>query len=111
MTNESLEVVRCCPLRLIVPKLQQVVLSASKHEATIECQVSGCDCALVNCIQFSDERTIERCQFVKSDPLVLGHNNELAIVLGELEAADDCAHVDLMLQDDRIRYYVRCRVL
>ena len=89
MADEGLEVVWHRLLCFIIPNLQQVVLTSSEHESTIMCQVGACDGTLVNSVELSKVCTIESSQTVDSDTLVLGHHDQFAIVLRELETTDD----------------------
>lgn len=48
MSNEGLEVEWNCLLSLVVPNLEEVVLTASKHVASVKGQVCASNCALVH---------------------------------------------------------------
>ena len=100
MADEGLEVVWHCLLCLIIPNLEQVVLTSSQHEAAIMCQIGACDGALVNSVELSEVCSIESSQTVDSDTLVLCHHDQLTIVLRELETTDDMTNLNLMFQND-----------
>ena len=56
----------------------------------------------MNSVDLADVGSLEGCKAVEPDPLVLRHHNELTIVLGELEAANDLSNVDLVFEDDGV---------
>lgn len=97
MTNESLEVIRHRLLSLVVPHLEQVVLTSSEHITTILGQVCACDSALMHSVKLTNVHALKRGKAVYSDALIFRHNNHLSVIFGELEAADDAANVDLVL--------------
>ena len=103
MSDEGLEEVWHTLLSIIVPNLQQVVLSSSQHVPAIRRQVSAGDGSLMHSGEFAQVGTLEGGQAVHLDFLVLCHDNDLAIALRELEATDDLPYNDLMLQNDRVR--------
>ena len=102
MSDEGLEIVRHGFLSIVIPDLQQVVFSAGEHVASISRQVSACNSALVDSVQFTKVSSFESCKTVNSDALVLCHNDNLAVVLRELETADNVTDLDLMLKNNRL---------
>lgn len=102
MADEGLEVVRYSLLCLVVPHLEQVVLATSDHVASVLRKISACDGTLMNCLNLADVLTLESCNSVYPHTLVLGYDDDLTVVLRELEASNDTADIDLVLQDDAI---------
>ena len=56
----------------------------------------------MHCVKLAKVDTLERGKTVDSDALVFCDNDHLPVILGELEAANDAAHVDLVLEDDGV---------
>ena len=102
VTDEGLEVVWNGLLRLVIPHLKQVVLSTSQHVATIGGEVCAGDCTLVNSGKLADVLALESRKAVDPNALILGHDDDLTVRFGELEAADDAAYIDLVLENDAI---------
>lgn len=102
VTNERLEVERNSLLRLIVPNLEQVVLTTSEHVATIQGQVSASYCTLMHGMQLTKVRSFESCEAINSDALIFSHDNYLSVVFGKLEGTNHVANVYLMLENDGI---------
>jgi len=97
VSDECLEEVRHSLLCIIVPNFEEVILSTSEHVAAIEGQVSACDSALMDSVKFAKVCSFKSGEAVDSDALVLCHNDDLFVVLGELETADDVTNLDLVL--------------
>ena len=102
MTDESLKVVGHRLLSLVVPHLEQVILTSSKHVATILGQICARNGAFVHSVKLTEVHALKRGKAVDSDTLIFRHNDHLSVVLGELEAADNAAYVYLVLKDDRV---------
>lgn len=103
VSNECLEEVGHSLLCIIVPHLQEVVLTTSEHVTSVLREVSASDCSFVDRVKFTKVGTVESGQTVDSDSLVLGHDDNFSVVLRELEASDDAANLNLVLQNDRVR--------
>lgn len=102
VSDEGLIVERNCRLSIVVPHLEEVVISARQHVATIERQVGAVDSPSVDGVKLSLILTFEAVEGVDTDSLVLGDDNQLRAVVGELERADDVANLDMVLENDRL---------
>ena len=96
MPNERLEVVWNSLLGLVVPDLEKVVLASSQHKSAVVSKVGAGDGSFVHCVKLAEVRSVKDGQTVDPYLLVLGDDNQLAIVPRELEAAHYLPHVDLM---------------
>ena len=96
MPNESLEVVWNSLLGLVVPNLEKVVLASGQHEASVVSKVGAGDGSFVHCVKLAKVRSVEDGQTVDPYLLVLGNDDQLAIVPRELEAAYYLPDIDLM---------------
>ena len=102
MTDESLIEKWYSLLSIVVPQLYEVVFTTSEHVASIFGKVSSFASTSMHCIQISEMHAFEAGKTVHSDTLVFCDDDDLAIVLSELEAANDCTNRDLMLKDNGV---------
>ena len=100
VSNKGLVVGWNILLCIIIPQFDEVVFSSGEHVASILSQVGGCDGTSVDCVKLTDVDSLKSSQRVDSDPQVLSHNDELSTIFGELEALDNLANIDLVLEDD-----------
>ena len=56
----------------------------------------------MNSMDLTNVGSLEGCKAVEPDSLVLSHHNKLAVILGELEAANNLSNVDLVFEDDGV---------
>ena len=100
MPNEGLEVIWHSLLSLIIPNLQQIVLTTGEHEATIMSQVSASHSAFVHCMKLSEVCTVKHSETIDSNFLIFGHDDQLAIVSCELETSHNLSNIDLVFEHD-----------
>ena len=102
VTNESLEVVWYWFLSIIIPYLDEVIISTGEHESTIKGKICRGDCTFVDWLKLTDKGCFEGVKTVDSDALIFGDDDQLSIILSELETTNDVADVDLVLQGDHV---------
>ena len=89
MTDECLIVVWHVLLCIVVPHFDEVILTSGQHVATVVRKVSRSDGASVHSREISEVHAFVAGQAIDSDALIFGDNDDLTVVLGKLEAADD----------------------
>ena len=102
MSDKGLEVVWVGLLSIIVPDLQQIVLAAGQHVASIVWEVGTRASTLMNSMDLTNVGSLEGCKAVEPNSLVLRHYNKLTIILCELEAAHNLSNIDLVFEDDGV---------
>lgn len=100
VADEALEVIRNGLLSFIVPDLDHVVFSASKHISGVDRDVKSRDGSSMAVGNLSHEDSFVLDQAVESNLAIFSDHKQVSVVIGELEGLHDVVHLDVMLDQE-----------
>ena len=101
MANEALEIVWHSLLGFVVPDLDHVVFTSSNKVSSVKRHIQASNASSMAISNLSQEDTFILHEAVESHFAVLGNNEEISVVVGELEGAHYVVYHYLMLKKER----------